>query len=85
MLQGGSHYGMKPQFLGTGMMVVILKHFGITDWDKDRLNITVNMPCSFDKAVRTVLYCLARDWLINHGLVRPLLAVPARRKTLISC
>ena len=32
------------EFLGTGL--VILKHVGITDWDKKRLKITVNMPAS---------------------------------------
>jgi hypothetical protein len=42
MPQGGSHCGMKSEFLGTGMHVVSLKHVGITDWDKERLKITVN-------------------------------------------
>ena len=28
------------------MMVVILKHVRITDWDKERLKMTVNMPGS---------------------------------------
>ena len=28
------------------MIVVILKHVGITDWDKERLKMTVNMPAS---------------------------------------
>jgi hypothetical protein len=27
-------------------MVVILKHVGITDWDKERLKITVNIPAT---------------------------------------
>ena len=26
------------------MIVIILKHVGITDWDKERLKMTVNMP-----------------------------------------
>ena len=28
------------------MMVVILNHVGITDWDKERLKMTVNTPAS---------------------------------------
>ena len=32
--------------LRNGVIVVILKHVGITDRDKERLKITVNMPAS---------------------------------------
>ena len=34
------------EFLKTGLMVVILKHVVITDWDMERLKMTVNMPAS---------------------------------------
>ena len=32
------------EFLGTGMMVVSLRDVGMTDWDKERLKMTVYMP-----------------------------------------
>jgi hypothetical protein len=33
--------------LGTGTMVVILKHVRITDWDKDRLKMPVKILASW--------------------------------------
>lgn len=34
------------EFLRTGMMVVILKHVVITDWDKERLKMNMPASCS---------------------------------------
>ena len=43
-------------FLGTGTMLAILKHVGTADWDRDRLNMSINKPASWSAhALRTRL------------------------------
>ena len=34
-------------FLGTGTVVAILKHVGTADWNRERLNMSVNTPASW--------------------------------------
>ena len=42
-------------FFGTGTMVAILKHVGTADWDRERLNMSVNTPASWSAhALRTL-------------------------------
>ena len=57
-------------FLGTRTMVAILKHVVTADWDKERLNMSVNTPASWSAhALRTRLGMLSGPAALR-GLTR---------------
>jgi hypothetical protein len=44
-------------FLSTGTMVAILKHVGTADWDRERLNISINTPASWSAHALRMRLC----------------------------
>jgi hypothetical protein len=51
-------------------MVVSLRHVGITDWDKERLKMTVNMPTSCACSENAPWNAVRPDGLMSFDLIK---------------
>ena len=57
-------------FLGTGTIMDILKHVGTADWDRERLNMSVNTPDSWSAHALRTRFRMPSGPAVLQGLTR---------------
>ena len=66
-------------FSGTGTMVAILKHVGTTDWDRERLNMSVKTPASWSAHALRMRLGMSSGPAALRGLTRLNVLLPSAR------